>query len=76
MKCYVICGVCGTYIDFYHKQNNFPSANVALLLSELQSREERSKQYFDTDLMSADNYMGDEADELYDKVGGLLSSRN
>ena len=40
-----------------------------VLLSELQMREERSKQYFETDINLGDDYGYNEMDELYDRVG-------
>lgn len=40
---------------------------LVLFLTEIKSREERSRQYFDTDLMLGDHC--DEEDELYDRVG-------
>ena len=39
--------------------------------TEIQSREERSRQYFETDLMLGDHC--DEEDELYDRVGARLA---
>ena len=45
--------------------------NVTLhvVCTELKTREERSKHYFETDLVPADSYIPDELDELYDRVG-------
>ncbi|ELT96875.1 hypothetical protein CAPTEDRAFT_120786, partial [Capitella teleta] len=36
-------------------------------LKKLKMREERSKQFFDTDLLPADCYIPDETDEMYDR---------
>ena len=40
-------------------------------LSEFKTREERSKQYFGTDLMPVDSHTVDETDEMYDRVSTL-----
>ena len=38
-------------------------------VTELKTREERSRQYFgDTDLMAGDGYVADESETLYDRV--------
>ena len=38
----------------------------------MQSREERSKQYFDTDIIGAAGYTPDDTDELFDRVSDFL----
>ena len=42
--------------------------SVFTTIAGMQSREERSKQYFDTDIIGAAGYTPDGTDELFDRV--------
>lgn len=50
----------------------FDSAFMSIV--GMQSREERSKQYFDTDIIGAAGYTPDDTDELFDRVIELFKA--